>query len=66
MTRINRQVLIAELPKGKLSTEHFKLVESAIPAPGTGQVLLRNRYIAVDAAMRAWMLGPTYRGTVRR
>jgi NADPH-dependent curcumin reductase CurA len=64
MTRINRQVLIAELPKGKLSTEHFKLVESAIPAPGTGQVLLRIRYIAVDAAMRAWMLGPTYRAAL--
>jgi len=64
MTRINRQVLIAELPKGKLSTGHFKLVESAMPAPGTDQVLLRIRYIAVDAAMRAWMLGPTYRAAL--
>jgi NADPH-dependent curcumin reductase CurA len=65
MTRINRQVLIAELPKGRLSLEHFKLIESAVPAPGADQVLLRVRYIVVDAAMRAWMLGPTYRAALK-
>jgi NADPH-dependent curcumin reductase CurA len=65
MADINRQVLIAELPKGKLAPEHFKLVESPRPTPGPDQVLLRIRYIVIDAAMRAWMLGPTYRAALR-
>jgi NADPH-dependent curcumin reductase CurA len=65
MTDINRQVLIAELPKGALALEHFKMIESPMPAPRADQVLLRIRYIAVDAAMRAWMLGPTYRAALQ-
>jgi NADPH-dependent curcumin reductase CurA len=61
MADTNRQFLIAELPKGKLGPEHFRLTETSIPAPADGQVLVRVRYFALDAAMRAWMLGPTYR-----
>jgi NADPH-dependent curcumin reductase CurA len=60
----NRQILIAELPKGRLALEHFKSVESAMPTLGTAEVLLRIRYIMIDAAMRAWMLGPTYRAAL--
>src|SRR6202030_3396709 len=50
--------------KGRLGPEHFRLVESAIPAPGEGEVLLRVRYISLDAANRAWMQGATYRDAV--
>lgn len=64
MTQTNRQILIAELPKGKLALEHFKSVESAMPTLGESEVLLRVRYIMIDAAMRAWMLGPTYRAAL--
>jgi NADPH-dependent curcumin reductase CurA len=63
MTQTNKQILIAELPKGKLGPEHFKSVESAMPAVGA-EVLLRIRYIMIDAAMRAWMLGPSYRAAL--
>lgn len=60
----NRQVLIAEIPGGKLTAAHFKLVEAPRPASVDGEVLLRVRYIVIDAAMRAWMLGPTYRAAL--
>jgi NADPH-dependent curcumin reductase CurA len=60
----NRQILLAEIPKGKLGPEHFLLSEGAIPAPKEGEVLLRVRYISLDAANRAWMQGATYRSAV--
>ncbi|HEY8004756.1 MAG TPA: NADP-dependent oxidoreductase, partial [Phenylobacterium sp.] len=48
----------------KLAREHFKLVETAPPSPGAGEVLLRTRYISLDAANRAWMQGATYRSAL--
>ena len=42
-TATNRQVLLAEIPKGKLAPEHFRLTEAPMPAPKDGEVLLRVR-----------------------
>jgi NADPH-dependent curcumin reductase CurA len=61
VSQTNRQILLAELPQGKLGPEHFRQVEAAVPQPGEGEALLRTRYVALDAANRAWMLGQTYR-----
>jgi NADPH-dependent curcumin reductase CurA len=61
---INRQILLAETPKAKLGPEHFQLRQGEMPAPKDGEVLLRVRYISLDAANRAWMQGATYRGAV--
>ena len=61
---VNRQILLAETTKGRLGPEHFRLVESAMPTPADGEVLLRVRYISLDAANRAWMQGATYREAV--
>jgi NADPH-dependent curcumin reductase CurA len=60
----NRQILLVETPKGKLGREHFRLAESAMPAPEDGQVLVRARLVSLDAANRAWMQGATYRSAV--
>lgn len=60
----NRQITVTELPKAALGPEHFALSESDMPSPGPGQVLLRTLYISIDAAMRAWMQGATYRAPV--
>src|SRR5262247_1008756 len=60
----NRQILLAEVPKGKLGPEHFRLTEVPLPAPKDGEVLLRVRLISLDAANRAWMQGATYRSAV--
>src|SRR5260370_24767348 len=61
---VNRQVLLVEKPSGKLGPEHFKMSKAAIPEPKDGEVLVRVRYISLDAANRAWMHGATYRAAV--
>src|SRR6185312_4021038 len=60
----NRQILLVEKPSGKLSPKHFKFTSGTIPEPRDGEVLLRVRYISLDAANRAWMHGATYRPAV--
>ncbi|MBI1212504.1 MAG: zinc-binding dehydrogenase [Alphaproteobacteria bacterium] len=60
----NRQIQLAELPRDKLGPEHFKLGEAAMPSAKDGELLLRVRYISLDAANRAWMQGATYRSAL--
>jgi NADPH-dependent curcumin reductase CurA len=60
----NRQILLIEAPKSRLGPEHFRLATAAIPEPRDGELLLRIRYISLDAANRAWMQGATYRSAV--
>src|SRR5947209_10559526 len=65
MADANRQIVLDRLPQGdKLGPEHFRLTEAASPTPGEGEVLLRTRYISLDAANRAWMQGATYRSAL--
>lgn len=52
---VNRQVLLKARPEGIPQAHHFELVESPVPAPGDGQVLVRNVYLSVDPAMRGWV-----------
>ncbi len=59
--RLNRRVLLAERPTGKLEEHHFRLVESTIGEPAPGEALCRTILISIDAANRAWMQGRTYR-----
>ncbi len=61
----NRQFIIDYLPKSKLTPDVFRLGEGAVPAPKDGEVLLRTRYISLDAANRAWMWGATYRSAIK-
>ena len=64
MADINRQILLDQVPQGKLGLEHFRLSEAAVPKPGEGELLVRTRYISLDAANRAWMSGTTYRAAL--
>ena len=61
----NRQFLIDHLPTSKLTPDVFRLSEGAMPAPGEGEVLVRTRYVSLDAANRAWMWGATYRAALK-
>jgi NADPH-dependent curcumin reductase CurA len=61
---INRQILLVETPRGKLGPQHFRLIESDMPVPQEGELLLRVRYLSLDAANRAWMQGATYRSAI--
>jgi NADPH-dependent curcumin reductase CurA len=65
MAEANRQIVLDRLPQGdKLGPQHFRLTVGAVPAAGEGQVLLRTRFISLDAANRAWMQGATYRSAL--
>lgn len=54
-TRVNRQVCLAARPTGIPQAEHFTIVESPVPSPGSGQVLVRNAWLSVEPAMRGWV-----------
>jgi NADPH-dependent curcumin reductase len=52
----NRQVLLKSRPIGIPQAEHFEVVESMLPTPGPGQLLVRNHFLSVDPAMRGWVV----------
>ena len=52
MTGTNRQLLLRERPTGEVGVEHFELVETPIPEPGDGEVLLRTGWLSFDPAQR--------------
>ncbi|MGA2951873.1 MAG: NADP-dependent oxidoreductase [Caulobacteraceae bacterium] len=62
---MNRQIVLAELPQGRLEPSHFSLQEGERPLPEDGQVLVKALYVSLDAANRAWMQGATYRSALK-
>jgi len=52
---VNRQILLASRPRGFPTLDNFRLVETQLPAPGDGQVLVRNRFLSLDPYMRTRM-----------
>ena len=61
MTNRNRQYLLERLPEGRLTPDCFRLVETDLPVPKDGEVLVKVHTLGIDAAARAWMNGATYR-----
>jgi NADPH-dependent curcumin reductase CurA len=55
MTTMNRQVLLASRPKGEVGEENFRIVETPIPAPREGEVLVKNEWLSLDPYMRGRM-----------
>jgi len=55
----NRQILLAAHPTGLPRESDFRLVESPVPQPGDGEVLVRSLYLSVDPYMRGRMSGIT-------
>ncbi len=52
---LNKQILLAQRPVGLPKESDFKLVESAIPKPAEGQILVRSLFLSVDPYMRGRM-----------
>ncbi|MFJ8598158.1 NADP-dependent oxidoreductase [Streptomyces shenzhenensis] len=52
---INREWHLLSRPVGWPKPEDFALVETEIPTPGEGEVLVRNEYLSVDPYMRGRM-----------
>jgi NADPH-dependent curcumin reductase len=59
--RKNRQIILASRPKGEPKESDFRLVETPVPTPGPGQMLLRTHLLSLDPYMRGRMnAGPSY------
>lgn len=52
---INRQVILSSRPEGIPEAQHFRIVQTPVPRPAPGQVLIRNHFLAVEPAMRGWV-----------
>lgn len=52
---VNRQIVLRSRPAAIPQAENFALVESPLPELGDGEVLVRNRFLAVEPAMRGWV-----------
>jgi NADPH-dependent curcumin reductase len=60
-TLTNRQVVLAARPHGEPKPSDFQIIESPVPQPGPGQMLLRTLYLSLDPYMRGRMnAGPSY------
>ena len=57
MPETNRQVLLKRRPNGMPVVDDFAIVDSALPEPGDGQVLLRGIYLSLDPYMRGRISG---------
>lgn len=55
MTEKNLQILLARRPEGRVREQDFRLVESPLPQPGAGTLLVRNLYLSLDPYMRMRM-----------
>jgi NADPH-dependent curcumin reductase CurA len=55
MPETNLQILLKRRPVGAPVPEDFDIVETAVPEPGEGQVLVRARFLSLDPYMRGRM-----------
>jgi NADPH-dependent curcumin reductase CurA len=55
MTATYQRIVLASRPQGWVTPENFRLERVPVPAPGAGQVLVRNHYLSLDPYMRGRM-----------
>lgn len=51
----NKQLYLVSRPQGEATAANFALVESEVPDPADGQVLVRHHYLSLDPYMRGRM-----------
>ncbi|MFG1654695.1 NADP-dependent oxidoreductase [Micromonospora sp. NPDC049275] len=51
----NREIHLARRPEGWPTEDTFRLVETDVPTPGPGQIVVRNQFMSVDPYMRGRM-----------
>ncbi|WP_328344443.1 NADP-dependent oxidoreductase [Micromonospora sp. NBC_00421] len=51
----NREIHLASRPQGWPTADDFRLVETEVPTPGPGQIVVRNQFMSVDPYMRGRM-----------
>ncbi len=55
MTQTGREIQLTERPVGTPTLDAFRIVETTLADPGDGEILVRNRWMTVDPAMRGRM-----------
>lgn len=63
-SQINRQIVLTEVPQGKLSIEQLRLIEGKMPVPRDGELLVKVRFLSVDPANRVYIKRAGYRPKV--
>jgi NADPH-dependent curcumin reductase len=56
----NTQILLAARPEGEPKDSDFRIVETPVPSPGPGEMLLRTVYIGLDPIIRLRMNAGSY------
>lgn len=65
MTRpLNKQIMLAQIPEGHLTEDHFRVASTPAPTPTEGEILVRSKLIPLHAGSRAHMQGSTYRSVM--
>ena len=62
----NLQVVLARRPVGVPVVEDFAVVETPIPEPGVGEVVVHTEFVSVDPYMRGRLWEQPHRGTPSR
>ncbi|WP_372001662.1 NADP-dependent oxidoreductase [Tistrella mobilis] len=52
VSKTNRQWVLAAHPEGKATADTWRMIESPMPEPGPGQILVRTLWLSVDPYMR--------------
>ncbi len=52
---MNRQVVLVSRPSGVAQAENFAIREVPTPAQSPGGLIVRNRFLSVEPAMRGWI-----------
>ena len=52
---VNRQILLKSRPEGAPGLDNFEMVETPVPEPGDGEVVMRTRWLSLDPYMRGRM-----------
>lgn len=53
----NRQITLASHVYGTPTEDHFQIIETPIPEPAEGEILVRNLYFSIVPAIRGWLDG---------
>ncbi|HET9019404.1 MAG TPA: NADP-dependent oxidoreductase [Acetobacteraceae bacterium] len=66
MTQMRCALLLRRRPTGEPGPEHFEMVETPLPEPAEGQVLLRTIFLSIDPYMRGRLYDrPSYAAPVQ-
>ena len=63
---LNRSIVLAARPNGAPVPDNFRMINTPVPQPAEGQVLLRTEYLSLDPYMRGRMNdAPSYAEPVK-